>query len=511
MQGRKNMSDWLKRKPTASKPTMASTAIADVPSNAKASFHMSPKTQPPKTQPPKTQPPKTQPPKLVAVKPGNGSVKPRNGTTRSYEPQNDYQELKSAVHNKLLDLLDFAALEKLDNEAQKQEIRYEIETIIAEENFPLSLAARDILIQDVLNEVLGLGPLEALLQDDSVADILVNTYRQVYVERFGRLELTNVRFKDDAHLRRIIDKIVNNVGRKIDEASPMVDARLPDGSRVNAIIPPSALDGPIVSIRRFAVQRPQLEDLIRTRSITPEMAELLIGIARGRLNVLISGGTGSGKTTLLNLLSGYIPATERIITIEDSAELQLQQDHVVRLETRPANIEGRGEITQRDLVRNTLRMRPDRIVLGEVRGEEALDMLQAMNTGHDGSLTTIHANSPRDALGRVEAMVTMAGLNIPALFLRRFISSAVDVIIQASRLADGSRKVVSLQEITGMEGELITLQEIFTFEQTGQEPNGKVKGVFKATGIRPKFMDKLATMGIQISSDIFDERNVVEV
>jgi pilus assembly protein CpaF len=331
------------------------------------------------------------------------------------------------------------------------------------------------------------------------------------VEKSGKLELTRARFKDDVHLRKIIDKIVSGVGRRIDESSPMVDARLPDGSRVNAIIPPLAIDGPILSIRRFAVKRPRLEDLVAAKALTPDMGPLLQGIARARLNVLICGGTGSGKTTLLNVLSGFIPASERIVTIEDSAELQLQQEHVVRLETRPPNIEGKGEVTQRDLVRNSLRMRPDRIILGEVRGEEALDMLQAMNTGHDGSLTTIHANSPRDALTRVETMISMAGLNIPSRYLRNFIDSAIDVVIHVSRLADGSRKLLSLQELTGMEGETITMQEIFTFEQTGLDAHGAVKGRFKATGIRPQFVEKFAVMGIPIPYDMFDSRNVHEI
>jgi pilus assembly protein CpaF len=349
------------------------------------------------------------------------------------------------------------------------------------------------------------------LQDPTISDILVNTHKQIYVERFGKLELTEARFKDDVHLKKIIDKIVSRVGRRIDESSPMVDARLPDGSRVNAIIPPLAIDGPVLSIRRFAVDPLKLDDLITLKTLTPAIGELLKGIVSARLNVLISGGTGAGKTTLLNVLSGFIPAHERIVTIEDSAELQLQQEHVVRLETRPANIEGRGQIAQRDLVRNSLRMRPDRIVVGEVRGEEALDMLQAMNTGHDGSLTTIHANTPRDALLRVETMVAMTGFDIPPRFVRHYISSALDIIIQESRLSDGSRKLLSLQEVTGMEGDVITLQEIFCFEQTGLDADGAVKGRFKATGIRPRFVERFKAMGIPLLPDMFDARNVIEV
>jgi pilus assembly protein CpaF len=438
----------------------------------------------------------------------------KKGETSPYEHANEYQELKSKIHNNLLDDLDLSILD-VDNTSQRQEIRQEIRKVIEEkisqENIPLNILEREGLIRDVLNEVLGYGPLETFLQDSGVSDILVNTHKQIYVEKAGKLELTKARFKDDIHLRKIIDKIVSNVGRRIDESSPMVDARLPDGSRVNAIIPPLAIDGPILSIRRFAVKRPRLDDLIASKALMPEMGLLLQSIAQARLNVLICGGTGSGKTTLLNVLSGFIPASERIVTIEDSAELLLQQEHVVRLETRPANIEGKGQVTQRDLVRNSLRMRPDRIILGEVRGEEALDMLQAMNTGHDGSLTTIHANSPRDALTRVETMVSMAGLNIPSRYLRHLIDSAIDVVIHVARLADGSRKLLSLQELTGMEGDIITMQEIFTFEQTGIDAQGVVKGRFKATGIRPRFVEEFMVMGIPVPFDMFDSRTVYEV
>jgi pilus assembly protein CpaF len=349
------------------------------------------------------------------------------------------------------------------------------------------------------------------MQDPTVSDILVNTHKQVYVERFGKLELTEAGFKDDGHLRRIIDKIVSAVGRRIDESTPMVDARLPDGSRVNAIIPPLALDGSILSIRRFAVDPLELEDLLTLKTLTPEVGELFKGIVKARLNVLISGGTGTGKTTLLNVLSRFIPGSERIVTIEDSAELQLKQEHVVRLETRPANIEGKGEITQRDLVRNSLRMRPDRIIVGEVRGAEVLDMLQAMNTGHDGSLTTVHSNSPRDALIRLETLVALSGFTVAPGFIRRYVSSALDIIIQLTRMVDGSRKVVSFQEITGMEGEVVTLQEIFSFEQTGVDRDGQVKGRFISRGIRPKFIDKFKAFGIPIPNELFDPSKVYEI
>ncbi len=423
----------------------------------------------------------------------------------------EYQELKSRIHDRLLDLLDFSLLDSLDKPALRQEIIKLVEQILGGETVPLNSRERERLVKEVQDEVLGLGPLEPLLQDPTVSDILVNTYKQIYVERRGKLELTEGRFKDDAHLRKIIDRIVSNVGRRIDESSPMVDARLPDGSRVNAIIPPLAVDGPIMSIRRFAVDPLQLEDLVNLKTLTPEIGEFFRAIVRARLNVLIAGGTGSGKTTLLNVLSGFIPAAERIVTIEDSAELQLRQEHVVRLETRPANIEGKGQVTQRDLVRNSLRMRPDRIVVGEVRGDEALDMLQAMNTGHDGSLSTIHANTPRDALLRLETMVAMAGLNIPTKFVRHYITSAIDILVHGSRLSDGSRKLVSLQEVTGMEGETINLQEIFVFEQTGLAGNGAVKGRFKATGIRPRFMEKLKARGIEAPQEMFDPRKSYEV
>ena len=430
---------------------------------------------------------------------------PRGRGMRSRVP-NEYYELKTRIHDRLLDLMDLSLLDTLDPDVLKPQIRRLVEQMLLDVkgHVPLNQNERELLFTEIQDEVFGLGPLEPFLQDPTISDILVNNYRQIYIERFGKLYTTEARFKDDNHLRKIIDKIVSAVGRRIDESSPMVDARLPDGSRVNAIIPPLALDGPVVSIRRFGRDVLEVSDLITLKTLTPEIADLLKGIVRARLNVLISGGTGSGKTTLLNTLSRFIPEEERIITIEDAAELQLKQEHVVRLETRPANIEGKGEINQRDLVRNSLRMRPDRIIVGEVRGQEAFDMLQAMNTGHDGSLTSIHANSPRDALMRVETMVAMAGFEIPTEFLRKYISSAINVVIQTARMADGTRKIVSLQEITGMEGSVTSLQEIFVFEQTGVDTDGRVKGRFRATGIRPRFVEKFHIMNIPFQAGMFD-------
>ena len=416
-----------------------------------------------------------------------------------------YIKLKNKLHRQILDKVDLVSLESMSEQRLRQEIASLVEHMLAESPAQINDLERRSLVRDIQHEMLGLGPLELLLADPTVSDILVNSYNQIYVERKGKLELTDVSFTDDNQLLRIIDKIVSRVGRRIDESSPMVDARLPDGSRVNAIIPPIALDGPMVSIRRFAVIPLKMNDLVNNyKSLTPDMALLLEGLARSKTNMLISGGTGSGKTTLLNILSGYIPETERIITIEDAAELQLQQPHVIRLETRPLNIEGKGEISQRALVRNALRMRPDRIVIGEVRGPEAVDMMQAMNTGHEGSMTTIHANNPRDAISRLENMISMAGLNLPHKASRQQIVSAITVIVQGNRLSDGQRKITSIQEITGMEGEIVTMQEIFAFRQTGVDANGKVTGHFQATGIRPKFADKLRNQGVTLPDSMFD-------
>lgn len=435
------------------------------------------------------------------------------GSPNSFVATNEYTDLKARIHDRLLEILDLSLIEKLSEADLQREIRKLTTSILAEEGMrtPLNAEERERLYQEIEHEILGLGPIEPFMKDPTVSDVLVNSYKQIYVERFGKLHPTEARFKDDAHLRKIIDRIVSAVGRRIDESTPMVDARLKDGSRVNAIIPPAAIDGPALSIRRFAVDPLELEDLITLRSLTAEIGEILKGIVQCRLNVLISGGTGTGKTTMLNVLSRFVPHDERIVTIEDSAELQLKQDHVVRLETRPPNIEGKGEITQRDLVRNSLRMRPDRIIVGEVRAAEVVDMLQAMNTGHDGSLTTIHANSPRDALLRLETLVAMAGMSIPTEAVRRYISSALDVIIQIARLIDGSRKVVSLSEITGMEGNVITMQEIFNFEQTGVNKEGHVTGRFRMTGIMPRFIERFKANGILVPYNIMDPRNVMEV
>jgi len=425
----------------------------------------------------------------------------------------DYFELKTRIHDRLLDLLDLSLIDSLDQHLVKSQIRTVVQRILEEQDYkvPLNLTEKENLFTEIEDEVLGLGPLEPFLKDDTISDVLINTYNQIFIERFGKLELSESRFKDDTHLMKIIDKIVSSVGRRIDESSPMVDARLTDGSRVNVIIPPLALDGPIMSIRRFGRDPLLINDLILLKSFTKEIGEILKGIVKAKLNILISGGTGSGKTTLLNVLSQFIPEEERIVTIEDAAELQLKQSHLVRLETRPSNIEGKGEVTARDLVRNSLRMRPDRIIVGEVRGMEAFDMLQAMNTGHEGSITTIHANSSRDALMRLESMVAMAKLDISNEFMRRFIASAINIIIQISRFPDGTRKLISIQEITGMEGNIITLQEIFSFRQTGISEDGKVEGHFRFHGVRPRFVDKFAVAGISIPREIFDPDKIFEV
>jgi pilus assembly protein CpaF len=432
---------------------------------------------------------------------------------RQYQPvpaaaQQAYAELKKTMHQMILDRIDLERLKRLTSEQFKHELALLVQRIIEEERIVLNQQERHHLVLDIQHEMLGFGPLEPLLNDPTVSDILVNTYDKVYVERRGRLELTDISFHDNAHLMKIIEKIVSRVGRRVDESSPMVDARLPDGSRVNAIIPPLAVDGPLVSIRRFGASPLTVQNLLDYKSVTPPMIKVLESLGLAKVNILISGGTGSGKTTMLNLISGFIPGNERIVTIEDAAELQLRQPHVVRLETRPPNIEGKGEVTQRALVRNSLRMRPDRIILGEVRGPEALDMLQAMNTGHEGSLATIHANTPRDALARLENMVGMAGVSLTPRAIRQQIASAITVILQASRLADGTRKVVSMQEITGMEGEIISMQEIFRFEQTGIDADGKVQGHFCATGVRPRFADRLRMFGAAVPEDTFDPDRV---
>ena len=421
----------------------------------------------------------------------------------------EYQQVKADLHRKILDRLDLEKLGRTRNDSARQEVLLLIRNTVNSEAVPLSFAERERLSQEILDEIFGLGPLEPLLKDPTISDILVNGYSKVYVERAGKIEPTGLSFKDDAHLMQIIDRIVSRVGRRVDESSPMVDARLPDGSRVNAIIPPLAIDGPCLSIRRFGRDPITARTMIENKTLTEPMLELLSAMVKGRLNVVVSGGTGAGKTTLLNVLSGYIPNSDRIVTIEDAAELQLKQEHVVRLETRPPNIEGKGAVRQRQLVINSLRMRPDRIVVGEVRGEEAFDMLQAMNTGHEGSLTTVHANTPRDALARVENMVSMANLNIPERAVRYQIASAVHAVVQIARLSDGTRKVISTSEVTGVEGDVITMQEIFMFERHGIDEAGKVRGTFRATGIRPKFADRLATAGCRLRPAMFESRTEI--
>jgi pilus assembly protein CpaF len=435
-----------------------------------------------------------------APSPPAGDVVPMT-TARRAESQ--FAELKTRIHRQLIDRLDLSKLAVIPPDVVRAEIARVVQGLLDEEQTPLSRQERDNLVLEVWHETFGLGPLEPLMQDPSVSDILVNGPRNIYVERRGKLERTPTVFHDSAHLMQIIERIVSRVGRRIDESSPMVDARLPDGSRVNAIIPPLALDGPMVSIRRFAVDPFKMPDLIRLGALTPALAEILIAAVKVRLNVLVAGGTGAGKTTLLNVLSNAIPNDERIVTIEDSAELQLQQEHVARLETRPANIEGRGEVTQRDLVKNALRMRPDRIIVGEVRAGEAFDMLQAMNTGHDGSMTTVHANTARDALSRVEQMIGMSGIDMPPSSARAQIASAINVVIQIGRQADGRRRLLSLSEVTGMEGPTITMQEIFRFKMTGRSESGDVLGHFEATGIRPKFLQSASEHGVELSAELF--------
>jgi pilus assembly protein CpaF len=429
------------------------------------------------------------------------SSRPSAGSARSIDR---YFELKSEIHKKLIGALNMERVSAIPKERLRIEIGRVVERLLDDERVPMTTAEQNRIIEEVLDEVLGLGPLEPLLKEPTISDILVNRFDKVYIKRNGKLALTQVRFKDNAHLLHIIEKIVSQVGRRIDEAQPIVDARLADGSRVNAIIPPLAVDGPLLSIRRFPAERLKAEDLLTIRSLTRPMLEFLEHCVRSRLNMLISGGTGAGKTTLLNVLSSFISERERIVTIEDAAELQLHQEHVGRLETRPPNVEGKGAIRQRQLVINSLRMRPDRIVVGEVRGEEALDMLQAMNTGHDGSLTTVHANTPRDALSRIETMISMGSMNLPEKAMRQQIASAIQIVIQQSRQSDGTRKVTSISEITGMEGDVITMQEIFCFEKLGVTQEGKVIGRFRATGVRPKACERLKASGVHLPTDMFE-------
>jgi pilus assembly protein CpaF len=425
-------------------------------------------------------------PTLLAAAPPNGH-------------HDEYQELKRRLHRELIGKLNLASLEGLDENARREQVESLARRLLSESELRLTRGDEERLVQELLHDTFDLGPITPYLLDEEISDILVNTHRQVYVERLGRLELTPVQFRDEAHLRQIIDRIISRVGRRIDESTPLVDARLPDGSRVNAIIPPAALDGPVLSIRRFRRRALSIDNLLELGSISEPMARVLQAVVRARLNMLITGGTGSGKTTLLNILSRYIPESERIVTIEDSAELQLQQPHVVRLETRPPNIENRGQITQRDLVRNSLRMRPDRIVVGEVRGDEVLDMLQAMNTGHDGSLTTLHSNGPRDGLHRLENLVLMAGHQLPDKAIREQIASALQIVVHISRISDGSRKILGIQEIVGMEGPVVTMQEIFRFRRTGMKPDGTVLGVYEASGVVPHFLDRVQLTGTDLT------------
>ena len=421
----------------------------------------------------------------------------------------EYQQVKADLHRKILDRLDLEKLGKTSGDSARDEVLVVIRNAVNSEVVPLSFAERERLAREILDEIFGLGPLEPLLKDHSVSDILVNRFDRVYIERAGKIELTGLSFKDNSHLMQIIERIVSRVGRRVDESSPMVDARLADGSRVNAIIPPLAIDGPCLSIRRFGREPITARQMIENHTLTEPMLELLSAMVKGRLNILVSGGTGAGKTTLLNVLSGYIPNSDRIVTIEDAAELQLKQEHVVRLETRPPNIEGKGAVRQRQLVINSLRMRPDRIVVGEVRGEEAFDMLQAMNTGHEGSLTTVHANSPRDALARVENMVSMANLNIPERAVRQQLAAALHAVVQIARLSDGTRKVITISEITGMDGDTVAMQDIFEFDRTGVDESGKVRGCFRATGQRPRFADRLAIAGARLRPALFESKTEI--
>jgi len=441
--------------------------------------------------------------KKNGVVPSTGFGDPAGRRGEVTEELRAYQELKSSIHRKLVDRLDLSTVSEISPDQLSGVIKMVVENLIASGGIPLTRAERDRLVLEIQHETLGLGPLEPLLQDPDISDILVNGHGQIYIEKQGILQKSGVVFKDDDHLMSVIERIVSKVGRRVDETSPLVDARLPDGSRVNVIIPPLSIDGPALSIRRFGVNPLRMENLVANNSLTEEMAKTFDAMVRARLNILVSGGTGAGKTTLLNILTASVPDIDRIVTIEDSAELILQQEHVVRLETRPPNIEGKGTVTQRDLVRNALRMRPDRIIVGEVRGGEALDMLQSMNTGHDGSISTIHANSPRDALSRVETMVLMAGYDLPTRAIREQTSSALDVIIQVARLSDGTRKIVKVSEVTGMEGDTIVMQDIFLFEKRGLDPEGKILGQFRATGIRPKFLESILTAGIHLPSEIF--------
>jgi pilus assembly protein CpaF len=441
-------------------------------------------------------------PKAAAVAAASAPAPPVNDVTR--RPDLGRYELKTRVHRQLIERLDLTKLAMLPGDVVQQQIRRIVEDMLVDDETPLSRQEREQLVVEVQHETFGLGPIEPLMQDPTVSDILVNGPHEVYVERRGKLQKTSAIFRDDAHLMQVIERIVSAVGRRVDESSPMVDARLKDGSRVNAIIPPLALDGPVMSIRRFAVDPFRMADLLQFGALTEQLAEVLRGAVQARLNILVSGGTGAGKTTMLNILSNYIPVTERIVTIEDSAELQLQQDHVVRLETRPANIEGAGAVAARDLVRNALRMRPDRIVVGEVRGGEVLDMLQAMNTGHDGSMSTVHANSTRDALSRIETMVLMSGLALPMRAMRDYIASALDVVIQLARLSDGTRKLVRVTEIVGMEEDVVTTQDIFVFEQQGVDKDGRVNGFHRATGVRPRFSERLERAGVHLPKELFD-------